>query len=172
MLTFTLIKYSKFFKNVVFEPWPWRVSLRMGLRSSSRLLWFFVKIVIFVFIENYGESLIDWRVDSPYEKLLSSGLNSFNDFEKRLFQRKTYFKYLRRKRLPSKGWKIRELEKMKFWQRFGKLVSCGRVDDSNQSLDSHIKEHFLKFKRIRVKMDGPENKRCSDVPWAINLVDG
>ena len=81
----------------------------MGLRSSSRLLWFFVKIVIFVFIENYGESLIDWRVDSPYEKLLSSGLNSFNDFEKRLFQRKTYLKYLRRKRLPSKGWKIREI---------------------------------------------------------------
>ena len=43
---------------------------------------------------------------------------------------------------------------MKFWQRFGKLVSCGRVDDSNQSLDSHIKEHFLKFKRIKAKMDG------------------
>ena len=122
----------------------------MGLRSSSRLLWFFVKIVIFV--ENYGESLIDWRVDSPYEKLLSSGLSSFNDFEKRLFQRKTYFKYLRRKRLPSKGSKLlKKLAKMKFWQRFGKLVSCGRVDDSNQSLDSHIKEHFLKVNGSRLK---------------------
>ena len=58
------------------------------------------------------------------------------------------------------------LVQMKFWHRFGKLVSCGRVDDSNQSsLDSHVKEYFH-FLTILIEFS-VKNDRFNDLEMKL-----